>query len=99
MIRKFYRVLAVVLAALTLLGAWLLYKGDFWSLGTEEQKVRAILEYASAARCRLALPYPYLVYQIFRKKKRTKIQTGGTKTGQPLPSPGPQSSMTAPSGE
>lgn len=29
MIRKFYRVLAVVLAALTLLGAWLLYKGDF----------------------------------------------------------------------
>ena len=49
MIRKFYRVLAVVLAALTLLGAWLLYTGDFWSLGTEEQKVRAILEYASTA--------------------------------------------------
>lgn len=48
MIQKCYRVLAVVLAALTLLGAWLLYKGDFWTLRTEEQKVHAIWEYASA---------------------------------------------------
>lgn len=47
MIQKCYRVLAVVLAALTLLGAWLLYKGDFWTLRTEEQKVHAIWEYAS----------------------------------------------------
>ena len=47
MIRKCCRALAAALAALTLLGAWLLYKGDFWSLGTEEQKVRAIVEYAS----------------------------------------------------
>ena len=48
MIRKCCRALAAALAALTLLGAWLLYKGDFWSLGTDEQKVRAIVEYASA---------------------------------------------------
>ena len=47
MIQKCYRVLAVVLAALTLLGAWLLYKGDFWTLRTEDQKVHAIWEYAS----------------------------------------------------
>ena len=48
MTAKRYRALAVVLAALTLLGAWLLYKGDFRTLRTEEQKVRAIWEYASA---------------------------------------------------
>lgn len=48
MSRICYRALAVVLAALTLLGAWLLYKGDFWTLRTEEQKVHAIWEYASA---------------------------------------------------
>ena len=43
MIRKCCRALAAALAALTLLGAWLLYKGDFWSLGTEDQNVRAIV--------------------------------------------------------
>ena len=48
MTAKRYRALAVVLAALTLLGAWLLYKGDFRTLRTEEQKVHAIWEYASA---------------------------------------------------
>ena len=48
MTAKRYRALAVVLAALTLLGAWLLYKGDFRPLRTEEQKVRTIWEYASA---------------------------------------------------
>lgn len=48
MIRKFHRALAAVLACAALLGAWLLYKGDFWALRTEEQKVRAIAEYASA---------------------------------------------------
>ena len=49
MIRKFYRALSVALACAALLGTWLLYKGDFWSLKTEEQKVHAIAEYASAA--------------------------------------------------
>ena len=48
MIRKFYRALSVALACAALLGTWLLYKGDFWSLKTEEQKVHAIAEYASA---------------------------------------------------
>lgn len=42
-----YRVSAAVLAALTLLGTWLLYKGDFWTLRTEEQKIEAIRAYAS----------------------------------------------------
>jgi len=42
------RILAVVLAALTLLGSWLLYRGDFGSLRTEAQKVEAIRSYASA---------------------------------------------------
>lgn len=42
------QIIAIFLAALTLLGTWLLYKGDFWSLGTEEQKLAAIMEYASA---------------------------------------------------
>lgn len=42
-----YRVSAAVLAALTLLGAWLLYKGDFWTLRTESQKIEAIRAYAS----------------------------------------------------
>ena len=45
---KLYRALAVLLAVLTLLGAWLLYKGDFWTLRTEEQKVNAIVSYASS---------------------------------------------------
>lgn len=49
MIRKFYRALSVALACAALLGTWLLYKGDFWPLKTEEQKVHAIAEYASAA--------------------------------------------------
>lgn len=48
MIRKFYRALSVALACAALLGTWLLYKGDFWPLKTEEQKVHAIAEYASA---------------------------------------------------
>ena len=34
MIRKFYRALSVALACAALLGTWLLYKGDFWSLKT-----------------------------------------------------------------
>lgn len=42
-----YRLFAAVLAALTLLGAWLLYKGDFWTLRTETQKIKAICAYAS----------------------------------------------------
>lgn len=42
-----YRLLAAVLAVLTLLGTWLLYKGDFWTLRTEEQKIKAIRAYAS----------------------------------------------------
>lgn len=43
-----YRILAGILAVLTLLGAWCLYRGDFQSLRTEEQKIQAIREYASA---------------------------------------------------
>lgn len=42
-----YRVSAAVLAALVLLGVWLLYKGDFWTLRTETQKIEAIRAYAS----------------------------------------------------
>ena len=42
------RIAAVVAAALTLVGTWLLYRGDFWPLRTEEQKLAAIVEYASA---------------------------------------------------
>lgn len=42
-----YRLFAAVLAVLTLLGTWLLYKGDFWTLRTEEQKIKAIRAYAS----------------------------------------------------
>lgn len=45
---NFHRLLAAVLAVLTLLGAWLLYKGDFWTLRTEAQKLEAIRKYASA---------------------------------------------------
>lgn len=42
-----YRMLAVILAAAFLAGAGALYKGDFWTLRTEEQKINAITEYAS----------------------------------------------------
>ncbi len=43
-----YRILSIILAFLTLIGAWFLYKGDFWTLRTEAQKLEAICEYASA---------------------------------------------------
>lgn len=42
------RILSIILAVLTLIGAWLLYKGDFWTLRTKAQKLEAICEYASA---------------------------------------------------
>lgn len=42
------RIAAVLLGAMFLLLTWLLYKGDFWSLHTSQQKVDAIVEYASA---------------------------------------------------
>ena len=42
------RIAAVLLGAMFLLLTWLLYKGDFWSLHTLQQKVDAIVEYASA---------------------------------------------------
>lgn len=42
-----YRVLSVVLAAVFLLGAWALYKGDFPTIRTEEEKIAVILDYAS----------------------------------------------------
>lgn len=42
------RIAAVAVGAVFLLLAWLLYKGDFWTLNTDAQKVDAIVEYASA---------------------------------------------------
>lgn len=42
------RITAVILGAMFLLLTWFLYKGDFWSLNTNAQKVDAIVEYASA---------------------------------------------------
>lgn len=42
------RVTAVILGAMVLLLTWFLYKGDFWSLNSDAQKVDAIVEYASA---------------------------------------------------
>lgn len=42
------RIAAVVAGAIFLLLTWFLYKGDFWSLNTDAQKVDAIVEYASA---------------------------------------------------
>lgn len=46
--RKVRRGAAVVTALLFLTGAYLLYRGDFVSLRTEAQQVRAIVDYASA---------------------------------------------------
>lgn len=43
-----FRAAAAAVAALALLGAWLLYKGDFLSLNTQQQKIDAVTEYASA---------------------------------------------------
>lgn len=42
------RIAAVILGAMFLLLTWFLYKGDFWTLHTDAQKVDAIVEYASA---------------------------------------------------
>lgn len=42
------RITAVILGAIFLLLTWFLYKGDFWTLNTDAQKVDAIVEYASA---------------------------------------------------
>lgn len=42
------RIAAVAVAAGFLLAAWLLYRGDFWSLRTEAQVEAAIVAYASA---------------------------------------------------
>lgn len=42
------RIAAVVTGIVFVVLTWLLYKGDFWSLNTDAQKVDAIVEYASA---------------------------------------------------
>lgn len=42
------RIAAVVTGIVFVVLTWLLYKGDFWSLNTDTQKVDAIVEYASA---------------------------------------------------
>lgn len=45
--KRAYRISAVAVALLFLIGAWLLYKGDFLSLNTDAQKAAAIVAYAS----------------------------------------------------
>lgn len=42
------RIAAVVTGIVFVVLTWLLYKGDFWSLNTDAQKVDTIVEYASA---------------------------------------------------
>lgn len=42
------RITAVILGGMFLLLTWFLYKGDFWTLRTDQQKIDAIVEYASA---------------------------------------------------
>lgn len=45
---RIYRIAAGTAALLFLLAAWLLYRGDFWSLATEDRQVEAIRAYGSA---------------------------------------------------